>query len=874
MENYNRNNKEKDDGKKIILLIILAIVLLLLITSCSCTSQFFGKLGSSLSDSINNVFKKEEDIPIDKDTNDRETITNQELKFDTDSLEIALDAEDGRLSFSYSKITPNGFTCSTSNADIAYCYVSGGHVVIVPKKVGSVTVTLQTTTNGKTYEASATVTITDSKKYIDLSSNSGTINLRQNNQKTVSYSLIGMEGDVTVTSSDESVATAIASQGKLLITGHKKGTAKITLSITYNGKRYTNTYTVTVIDQEVNQSNNNKPGGNKPNTNPSQPGQDKPSENNKNRNNYLKSLEVLNSNYNLDQSFNQKINNYSIRVSYNEKDLSLKAEVEVATSSIQYKLNGISIIDLNNLHLIEGNNYLEIIVISESGEVNTYTVSIYNPKRTIRFEYSAYTTYLSIPSIINYVVEEEGNVTEEYNLASIKANLDAYGKECEIEVHKGYIVLTPRKTNSGTQANLSIIYDGKQAQTKILFDKYVVSSLKDKYDMSYVNGAGERDIVLNTNLFAGKSTHVVNSNHSKEVSICNDDNSYCVTLTVDSANDTGDITLEYVGDHTEPNALPFKIQAGSIGNSKIHVVGKVQGILISEFDIEIAIGNKYHVIISANGGLFNEFTDTYEFFLSYDESIDLSKYDEPYKIGKVDGTCVYYKFKGYSTSIDGPIIYNRTDKSIIKELQDHLELYAIYETSSSPIVDNPIKKTLWLTEVDLFHNEEYFKQYGEDKVIYPGAAGSYKMNFTNESDDVITITGMTLKEKNICIPNKGCLNMGYMIRYSAFEDDNYTYYYGEPGEKYWILNRKDDTIKETGDRFTAMIPFKEDEKIELAPNETAVITVFWKWQEIDDELDTLIGNHAAEKLTDASINDKYGLSIGLDFETEIKTCQE
>lgn len=869
MENYNRNNKEKDDGKKIIILIIIAIVLLLLITSCSCTSQFFGKLGSSLSDSINNVFKKEEDIPIDKDKNDKETITNQELRFDTDSLEISVDAEEGRISFSYSKINPNGFTCSTSNADIAYCYVSGGHVVVVPKKVGSVVVTLQTITNGKIYEANATVTITDSKKYIDLSSNSGTINLSEGNQKSVFYSLIGITGNVTVTSSNEAVATATANQGRLLITAHKKGTATITLSVTYNGKKYTNTYTITVIDQEVNKPNN-KPNVDKPSTN--EPGNNnRPGTSEKNGNNYLKSIEVLNGNYALNPQFNQNVYDYSIRVNYNEKNLSLRADTEVSTSGLQYKLNNIPIADLNNLKLIEGNNYLQIIVIAESGETRTYTITIYNPKRTIRFEYSAYTVYQNVPSNIYYIVEEEGNSIDTYDLDSIKASMDAYQNDCDIEIHKGYITLLPKKTSVGTQANLSIFYDGKQAQTKLLFDKYVVSSFKDKYDMSYINGMGERDVVFNTNLFTGKNTHVLNSDNAKEISICNDENSYCVTLIVDSANDTGNITLEYVGGHTEPNALPFKIKAGSIGNSKIHVVGKAQGVIVSEFDIEIAIGNKYHVTISANGGLFNEFTDFYEFFLSYDEIIDLSMYDEPYKIGNDNGTCAYYKFKGYSTSVDGEIIYNRTDKKIIKELQNHLELFAIYEEVSSPITDNHIKKTLWLKDADLFHNEEYFEKYGEDKVIYPGAAGSYTMNFINESEDVVSLTGMTLKENNICIDSRGCLNMGYIVRYSAFEDDNYTYYYGEPGGKYWILNKKDDTIRENN-HFTSHMTFNTP--IELAPKENAVITIFWRWEEVDDALDTLIGNHAAEKLKDMSINDRYGLSVGVNLETIIQSCPE
>ena len=83
-----KNNEEKDSGKKILALIIIAIILLLLITSCSCTSKFFGKLGASLSDNFDNVFRNEDDFTIDDDTNDKETVLNQELKFDTDNLQI------------------------------------------------------------------------------------------------------------------------------------------------------------------------------------------------------------------------------------------------------------------------------------------------------------------------------------------------------------------------------------------------------------------------------------------------------------------------------------------------------------------------------------------------------------------------------------------------------------------------------------------------------------------------------------------------------------------------------------------------------------------------------------------------------------------
>ena len=263
MENYS-NKEEKNQSEKIVILIIIISVLLLLITRCSCTSKLLGQIGSSLSDSINNIFKNEDDYPIDDDTNDMEVISNKELKFDVSNFEMSLSDVDGKISYSYSKIRPSKFTCSTSDASIATCYVKDGYVVINPKAVGKVKVTLQTTANGKIYEATTTVTITDSKKSIALSSNGGTINLKYGNQVVVNYSLIGLSGEVKVTSSDNSVATATARDGKLYITGLKPGNATITLSVTYNGKEYRATYNLSVINKNEDNTTNNP---NKPNNN-------------------------------------------------------------------------------------------------------------------------------------------------------------------------------------------------------------------------------------------------------------------------------------------------------------------------------------------------------------------------------------------------------------------------------------------------------------------------------------------------------------------------------------------------------------------------------------------------------------------------------
>ncbi len=856
MGNYNKNDKEKDDGKKIIILIIFAIILLLLITSCSCSSKFFGKLGNSLSDSINGLFNNKQDVKVDDDTNDKETITNQELRFDTDGLMMSLSDVDGRLSFSYSKINPKGFTCETSDADIATCYVSGGHVVVIPKKVGTVQVTLKTTANGKVYEATAPVTITDPLGYIDLSANSGTMNLKETNQKLVSYSLVDLVGNVVVSSSDESVATAEAINGSLIITGYKKGTATITLTVSHKDREYKNTYTIHVVDYIP---NNNKPSGGNQGSNSS--------------NNYLKNIQVLNDKYHLDKSFSKNTLEYTIRVAYNEENLSLKAIAELETSRISYKLNDKSITEkeLRPLKLKEGANILEIIVTSKDGKSRTYTVFIHKPVRTIHFEYSSYKVYEGIPKDMYYFIEEDGKrINEDINYSQVKSYLTGAQKNSSIEFHDGYITLTAKDV-SIQEDTLNIEYNGKKDATKVIFDKYFVSTDSYKYEGNFIGNSLEKDFVLKTNLYIGEISVDTSGNR---MSICSTDGKTCTILTLDSE----DVSLKYTGGNVGPSSLPFQIQVHKPGNYKIHVSGIAYDREIASFDIEIIAKEMHLVVLDSNGGKFNETDDgeKYEIPVANGYQIDLTNYDEPYKLSSIeDNVCIQWKFIGYSTSIDGEVVYNRTDKNIIENITGNLTLYAIYEKvlgDEEKVDPDTLVKAVWVEHANLFHNEEYFNKYHEDKVIYPSANGSNVITLTNESSKNILVTDMTLKEQNICIANKGCLNMGYIVRYSRDRDADYAYAYGQQNEKYWILNKHEDTIVEGNDHFTSNIKFKTP--IELEPNEKVEVTVFWRWEEVDDKLDTLIGNHAAEKLVDTTINDMYRLSIGFHFETKVTSCPE
>ncbi len=359
MTNYYKDNKKHQEEKdhstrnRIIMVIILIIIILLLITSCSCTSKFWGKIGD--------WFKGEGNYTVEPGTNDPEQITNQELKFDKDFLELSLSDINAKLGFSYKNISPNEFACTTSDADIATCYVVDDYVVINPKAVGEVIVTLKALTNGKTYEATAKVQINDATRYISLSSKKGTINLAYGNKKTITYKLVGLTGEVKVSTSDKSIATATVENGIIKITGHKVGTAEITVSIDYNGKTYTEIYKIKVIDSK-----------NDPNYGVGDDIEDDKLDSDSS----LKSLTTNKGTLNFDPN----TLTYYVGVSGWTWNITLKAEAKSPKATITYTFNGETVDDLNKLKLKTGDNVVTITVTAEDGSKTTYTVIINKAK--------------------------------------------------------------------------------------------------------------------------------------------------------------------------------------------------------------------------------------------------------------------------------------------------------------------------------------------------------------------------------------------------------------------------------------------------------------------------------------------------------------
>ncbi len=783
---YEKNEKDNDDNKRkriFIYIVILLIILLSLITSCSCSSNFLGKIGD--------LFRNEEDFNIDDGTNDREVIKNKELKFDNETAEMSISDSKMKLSFSYKNIDPDSFTCSTSNAEIATCYVSNNYVVIIPKSPGKVTVTLQTTTNGKTYEANADLTITDAKRSINLASKRGTINLAKTKYKNVAYQLIGLEGEISVSSSDNEIATAIASEGILKITALKTGSVTITLTLVYEGMTYTEKYALNVIYDKNNSPSGSGSSGSKDPDKPTNPNPDEPN----------KPVDPTHPN----------------------------SKYEITLSKIYP----------------DSNYYLE-----------DYTKD--NPYY-LKYEL----TKDGIPVDEKISIQASENVTTEI----VKINGEYF------------IKVTPKPgVKAKDTATITISSHDVSSTTTIDFKihEYNILVNPEEYNLNYLENGGSKTFIIQTgNLF--KEVFPTLSQEKDHMLLCSKDKNTCITIEVlDQYKEF--ISLEYdETSSTGTSSLPIKVvvkdkvlNEGIDGLEtfvKISAMSYGEKLKINESEekeIKIKLIRSQKLTIYASNssikGFFSNGTDKYEIPISSTDVIRLTDY-VAYGI-LTEGSCMYYPLLRFDTKSDGTgTSYALED--VISGLTSDLTLYAIYKTELENITVNPQEMKLYLTDVDLFHNEEYFQKYGEDKVIYPGAQGSYILTLYNNTFDELVIKGLTLEEDTICIPNSGCLNMGYVIKYAAPEDKEYTYYYGSK-TGYTILNQ--DTNVKNNYATNRNINKKEIDfasGITLPQGKGMEISLLWKWVDVDNVADTAVGNFAYQH--NDKINDMYKLTLSIDF---------
>lgn len=1003
----NKNNEEKNKGKnrKIILIIIAIIIIVLaLITSCSCTSKFWGRIGDLFRNEGTYVFKEKEGAFCENGPY-CETIINKDLKFDKDYLDISVSDENVKLTYTFTNINPHEFTCTTSDANIATCYVNkDGYVVINPKSEGKVTIILQTEENDRIYQATATINIGKPTKGIFLSSSAGTINLKKTNTKSVAYRLVGIDGKISVTSSDDSVATATIKDGILKMTAYKTGKVTFTITVEDNGKTYTATYTLTVVNNTGGSSGGNQ-GGNKPGTtDPEKPGS------NKDSNNKLSNLTTNKGT--LSPAFNENTKNYSVNVSASDNDVTLKATPSSNKATVTYTFNG----KTNTTGKIEGlqpgANVVTITVKAEDGSTNIYTVVVnkpgtpenpkdhnssleslttnkgdvsptFNPdtkeyskdvnandtsitiiakpasdKATVTYTYvdkdtgttitnatgiidnlkpgankvtvtvtaedgsqTTYTVTINRPHtyevkfennindcyledgqcLIKYTVYKDGEEQTDFNPNDINLNLpDSYKGSAAIGIGDklGYIILKP---DTGVMLDktidLALTYNGVSAVTKVNFksQNYYLQSLKNEYDMSIDSESDSRPVMFQTNLFDYIGNDVDDlkieySSDKKSITITskNDPNIY-LKIWTDSSNIS---SISY-----DPKAgtsyLPIIVTANSDGEAHLYAEGSAFGKNVPDqkLDIKLNIVKKYIVKISAGDGIFNEVSKEYDYKISSSEKIDLSKIDEPILIIPND-ECYYYEFIGYA-NIKEPdkIIYSKEDiesgkNNFITGITEDTTFIAVYDETQK-IERKFESKTMWLVDVPLFHNEEYYNKYGEDKVIYPGAKGQYTMIFKNESPDDITLTGMILEEDTICVDidhdgkNDGCINMGYIIRSDYNDASVNNYLYGASND-YRILHNYGMNQNAPIPTYTYREEFgfdastKDTMTLPAGSNKELEITIHWEWafyiDDKNDRIDTAIGNQAAASATDKTLNDLYKLKVGIKYDVENKVC--
>lgn len=1007
------NNK----NKKITMIVIIIIIILLLLSSCSLTKNFFGRIGD--------FFKSSSTHKID-DKKDKEIIKNKDLIFDEKNSEIILSNEKYNISFSYKNINPKNLTCQTSNAEIATCYVEDGYVVVIPKKVGKVTVTLTSETNGKIYKATSDITIKDLERKIELSEYKGNMILSKTNKKIITYNLKNLKGNVIAKSSDEKIASVEISNGRIIITGYKIGNVTITLSVDNN---YKTSYKLTIIEkQEIKPTPGPKPT---PNPKPSKsddnnllgiypskgslnpifnkdvtnynvivgtdinkisfditksnneatvtytfagnkinnlnnlslnygdnkliitvkaengsiknyeinikrekssnnylkeltatqgvlsPAFDKnttsynidvnneidkislsakvedskstisyklngfditslndlnlnyglnsvlitvTSENSENRtytininrklstNNYLSKLEI--NGFSLDKQFNKTTNSYSSNVNYNTNNIKIEIEKEDSKSSTIYKVNGTQVNDLNSVVLNNGDNSIEITVTSQSGVTNAYTLSVHKPVRTISLNDSNYIINMeNLPYNISYTIKEDNIEISDYSKNDIQVTFNNYNGTYELL--DGIIKLTPSVQDINQMSKIILDYSNSKAEATfktLINDNYYVTSPSNNYEIIYKNGNGYKNFIINNNILSGtiNTTNITNG-----IRVKSDDNHYIDIV----SNDTSTVSVEYESGN---NSLVLKSIANkNNGETKVVVNGYAYNQLVDSKEISFRILAKYDVTILANDGFFDPFTNEYNFIYDLNQELDLSEFNAY----KIDDTteCYYYTLIGWGIN-QTEKLYETTSKI---NVDSDIVLYAIYSENSG-YVDIPSSGRLYLTDVNIFHNEDYYEKYGKDKIIYPGARGSHVMTLTNTGTGDLKINGINLEEDTICIEENKCINIGYKVRYIDNTSLDNIYYYGSQSE-YKILSKDNlTTYSVRGSQIGELFNYHTTRNIDISSSpliipkdESIEISLLWEWADIDDDLDTTIGKQ--------TINIDYTLTVSIDY---------
>ncbi len=831
--NHNENNATL---RRVIMIIVIIIIILLLITSCS--SIFFGKIG--------NLFDGNSNYEINENNHTLKKIYDQNLKFVKKDGNTFLD-EVYKIEFSANGFNHKKVKCTTSDSKIATCIVRGNYVEVHPKKKGKVTIYITAKVNGKEYIGTHQLLIQNPKRQIVLSKKSGTINLVNNSIIEVLYVLNHLTGKVNVVSSNSKIATASAKNGILTIKAHQIGKVTITLFVEYRNKKYQASFELTVINKKNNHvQNNTQDQGEQPS---------KPSGDHIIQDSYyaLKNLKV--DGFELTPNFNSSQSSYKLTVKYNTSTIKLIPELSSDATiqcSIRNKNGTNNHVDISNLKLAEGENIITIVATNKLGEKKVYEIVVTKPSRKIVVNKENQIIYLEdkTTDILYHIFEDKVIITD-YMVDDVSVEIPGFNGT--VQVNKGTISLTPVITDVGKNYEIIVKYLNQTDKVSIQVDSkvngYYAIPTVDHYDFSYYDGQIDQSIILNTNIFTdGKISY---ENTEKGIKLYRDGGYILI-----ESSDPNILKVKFdPNDNQNPTSyISFLNELKGDGNVVLKISGNVYGKDIDSTTINVSIKSKYNIVIDAVDGFFNSFVTKYEELRDAQDVINLKDYSA-YKVDK-SGNCMYYELDSWNTSIDGSGVRYNLDDSIVVDRD--LTLYAIYKESSK-YIDLKEDHIMYLTEVDLFHNDEYYVKYNRDKIIYPGAHGAHTAYIKNNTASTITIDQINVEEDTICVDN-GCLNMGYIIKYTKRDDDTWKYYYGK-NNSYSILNQDDQVNHDhtVGYKNSITLPNKRSlskDSIVLKSGDDVAIAILWQWVDLDSILDTKIG----------SINQDQNYTITVSFE--------
>lgn len=581
---------------------------------------------------------------------------------------------------------------------------------------------------------------------------------------------------------------------------------------------------------------------------------------NKNDDANLDNIKV--SGFNLDKTFDKDTTSYTVDTNYDTN--SIKISVDKSDDNQTVYINGTEATSAD-ITLDEGTNEIEIKVVAEDGKTTkTYKVTVNRPIRVPEFNKDTPNEFKieNGPFNIGYEILEDGEKTDDYTLSEI--TVDKGNFKGEVKLSKDIIELIPSFEDIDKTNTITITYNGVSSTYTVKFTKedYYLrlcdyGECKNEYNISFKDNEGTDEIILYTNILKDyEITTTTDSIIIKNKSDLNDNG-----IIIIKTSDPSVATIKFNKNENDEAGTSYVIRvvAKSVGSATITIDGKIYGEDVDTLDITVNVINEYIVKINANGGFFTALSDEYEVVLSSLDELDLSEYTA--YMANDEEACEYFTLMGWSKDKNAETPEYAIDE-VITGIDENTTLYAIYNKTSE-MVEIPTKALLYLTEIDLFSTE---KMGGA--LIAPGveSEGVHIMTFENHSGETMTISAFHLDEETICISENRCLNMGYILKNTVTDSNDDIFYYGGANKQYKILNQDTNTTytKLALNRYQTETEIPTN--IEIPNGGMAEVTLFWKWVEEDDELDTEIGKSVTDD------NDTYDLTIWIEFEKTDEKC--